>query len=153
MQTPPWGLFGGLSAAGNQVTLQREGEAQVAFPSGKALSRYLEKGDRFALRSGGGGGFGSPLERDLDALADDIRQGYVSAQAARQYYGVVLDDRGAINRAASETLRAEMRARGLPKDEPFQPAPPAASEPESEKGTYLRKALLAAGFGADRCCT
>ena len=153
VQTPPWGLFGGLSAAGNQITLQRAGEDEVAFPSGKVLSRYLEEGDRFALRSGGGGGFGSPLERDLDQLAEDIRQGYVSEQAARQYYGVVLDDQQRIDRPASEALRAAMRAKGLPKDEPFKVAPPAASETDSEEGTYLRKALIASGFGADRCCT
>ena len=153
VHTPPWGLFGGLSAAGNQVTLQRAGEDEAAFPSGKVLSRYLEENDRFALRSGGGGGFGSPLERDLDALADDLRQGYVSAAAARQYYGVVLDDAKNIDRQQTQALRAQMRAKGLPKDEPFKPAPPAPSEAESEKGTYLRKALVAAGFGADRCCT
>jgi hypothetical protein len=48
-----------------------------------------------------------------------------------------------------------MRAKRLPKDEPFTPAPakPAAPEAESEEGTYLRKALIASGFGADRCCT
>ncbi len=91
VQTPPWGLFGGLSGAGNQVALQRKGEDEVAFPSGKVLSRFLTEGDRFMLRSGGGGGFGSPLERDLEALADDIRQGYVSAEAARRFYGVVFD--------------------------------------------------------------
>jgi len=65
----------------------------------------------------------------------------------------VLDPQGKIDRQKTETLRQEMRAARLPKDEPFKPAPPAASEPESEKGTYLRKALVAAGFGGERCCT
>jgi N-methylhydantoinase B len=151
VQTPPWGLFGGLSGAGNQVALQRKGEAEAAFPSGKVLSRFLQAGDRFLLRSGGGGWFGTPLERDLAALEDDIRQGYVSAEAAHRLYGAVLEG-GRIDPAATEKRRNEMRAQGLPKDEPFTPraaAPPA----DPEEGTYLRKALLAAGFGADRCCT
>ena len=39
--------------------------------------------------SGGGGGFGSPLERDLDAVEHDVRQGYVSLRAARESYGAV----------------------------------------------------------------
>jgi N-methylhydantoinase B len=117
------------------------------------LSRFLTEGDCFMLRSGGGGGFGSPLERDLEALADDIRQGYVSAAAARELYGVVLDEENRIDPAKSETLRREMRAKGLPKDEPFTPPRSEKPEPESEEGTYLRKALIAAGFGADRCCT
>jgi N-methylhydantoinase B len=153
VQNPPWGLFGGLSAAGNQVALQRKGEDELAFPSGKVLSRFLNEGDRFMLRSGGGGGFGSPLERELEALADDLRQGYVSPAAARQYYGVVLDKDGKIDVPATETRRAEMRAKGLPKDEPFTPPPQPGPAVEPEEGTYLRKALVAAGFGADRCCT
>jgi N-methylhydantoinase B len=155
VQTPPWGLFGGLCGAGNQVALQRKEEDEVAFPSGKVLSRFLTGGDRFMLRSGGGGGFGSPLERDLETLQDDIRQGYVSAEAAQRFYGVVLDEDGRIDGRGTETRRAQMRAQGLPKDEPFAPAPatPAAPEAESEEGTYLRKALIASGFGAERCCT
>jgi N-methylhydantoinase B len=135
------------------VALQRKGEEEVAFPSGKVLSRFLKEGDRFMLRSGGGGGFGSPLERDLDALADDIRQGYVSVEAAARFYGVVLDDENRIDPVRTEKRRAEMRASGLPKDEPFTPARQAEPAAESEEGTYLRKALIAAGFGADRCCT
>ena len=43
------------------------------------------------MRSGGGGGFGSPLERPVDAVARDVRQGYVSPSAAREHYGVVID--------------------------------------------------------------
>jgi N-methylhydantoinase B len=153
VQTPPWGLFGGLSGAGNQVALARKGEDEVAFPSGKVLSRFLTEGDRFMLRSGGGGGFGSPLERDLEALEDDIRQGYVSPEAARRLYGVVLQQGGKIDLAATQGLRDQMRAKGLPKDEPFTPPPSEKPEAGSEEGTYLRKALIAAGFGADRCCT
>jgi len=38
--------------------------------------------------TGGGGGFGSPSERDREALNRDIREGYISAEAARRDYGV-----------------------------------------------------------------
>jgi N-methylhydantoinase B len=148
----PWGLYGGLCAAGNQVTLQRVGADELAFPSGKVLSKYLNAGDRFALRSGGGGGFGSPLDRDLDELADDLRQGYVSEEAARQYYGVVLNEEKKIDVAATNELRARMRAEGLPEDVPFKPTA-VEPEPPHPEGEALAHALEAEGLGGDRCCT
>lgn len=151
VECPPWGLFGGLHAAGNQVALHKKGEAEVAFPSGKVLSRFLSAGDRFALRSGGGGGFGSPLERDLDAMAEDLRQGYVSEEAARRYYGVVLDEAKRIDVPATQALRERMRAAGLPGAEP--PGPAAAKAPAAEpQSEEIAKALEAQGLG-DRCCS
>lgn len=46
----------------------------------------------------GGGGFGSPLEREAELVADDVREGYVSAQVSREVYAVALDGRGAARR-------------------------------------------------------
>jgi N-methylhydantoinase B len=97
----PWGLMGGLEAAGNQVLLRRGGEWENERVNAKVLTAQLKRGDAYALRSGGGGGFGSPLERPPEAVADDVRQGYVSLAAARDYYGVVLDP---------ETLAIDMEA-------------------------------------------
>jgi N-methylhydantoinase B len=44
--------------------------------------------------SGGGGGYGSPLERDMKRVERDVHLGYVTREAARDIYGVVLDDDG-----------------------------------------------------------
>jgi N-methylhydantoinase B len=87
----PWGLMGGLEASGNQVLLRRNGEWDKERVNAKVLTAPMKPGDAYALRSGGGGGFGSPLERPPERVADDVRQGYVSQSAARDYYGVVLD--------------------------------------------------------------
>ena len=55
----------------------------------------------------GGGGYGDPLEREPDAVLEDCRTGVVSAQSARDVYGVVLaDGNGAVDAAATEALRA-----------------------------------------------
>ncbi len=116
----PWGLLGGLSAAGNEVLIQREGQDPQRFPTGKVLNYYLRPGDKYVLRSGGGGGFGSPLERSIDLVEQDVRLGYVSDQAARKFYGVVIEN-GAAALDASCALRAEMRAAGLPEDLPMLP--------------------------------
>ncbi len=83
----PWGLMGGLEASGNQVLVRRGSEWEKERPNAKVMTAQLKKGDAYALRSGGGGGFGSPLERPAQAVADDVREGYVSLTAARDYYG------------------------------------------------------------------
>jgi N-methylhydantoinase B len=103
----PWGLMGGLEGSGNQVLLRRGGEWDKDRVNAKVLTAPLKRGDAYALRSGGGGGFGSPLERPPERVQDDVRQGYVSILAARDYYGVVLDpDTLAIDAAATENTRA-----------------------------------------------
>src|SRR6202023_3028032 len=86
----PWGLQGGLSAAGNSVAVHRFGNAaETHFPNGKAFNQTLKPGDAYILRSGGGGGFGSPLQRDVTALQRDVRNGYVTKEAAESSYGAV----------------------------------------------------------------
>ena len=87
----PWGLDGGGHGAGNQVRLRRVGEEETSFTNGKVLTARLKKGDAYILRSGGGGGFGDPLSRDPALVRQDVQQGYVTADAAERFYGVVLD--------------------------------------------------------------
>lgn len=117
----PWGLEDGLSGFGNSVALHRFGTAEEQrFHNGKALNQVLHAGDAYILRSGGGGGFGSPLGRDLDALARDVRCGYVSKDAAEKYYGAVFEPgTNRIDAAATEIKRSEMRRQGLPQNEPI----------------------------------
>src|SRR5262249_53276051 len=114
----PWGLQGGLAAAGNGVALHRFGEDEHTYPSGKAFNLLLQPGDAYILRAGGGGGFGSPLDRPAGRVADDVRQGYVSPEAAAEFYGVVLRSDGSPDTARTEARRAEMHAHGLPLDPP-----------------------------------
>ena len=88
----PWGLDGGLSGLGNGVAIHRFGKAEEQrFHNGKALNQVLHAGDAYVLRSGGGGGFGSPLDRDLASLERDVRCGYVSKEAAEKDYGAVFE--------------------------------------------------------------
>ena len=48
----------------------------------------LRKGDLLTLYTAGGGGFGPLADRDLQAVLRDVRQGYLTAEAARRVYGV-----------------------------------------------------------------
>ena len=106
----PWGLDGGLDATGNQIQLRANGVWKTDQPNAKLLVTQLKPGDAYRLRSGGGGGYGSPLLREVASVQNDVRQGYVSAEAARNDYGVVIDaETFDVDEAATEQLRATMR--------------------------------------------
>ena len=120
----PWGVFGGLSGFGNSVAIHRGGaEKETHFPNGKAINQVLKPGDAYVLRSGGGGGYGLPLERDIVSIERDVRCGYVTPVQAEASYGVVFAKDGSIDAKATATRRAEMRREGLPIDEPIAPPP------------------------------
>ena len=107
----PWGLDGGLEASGNEVALRLDGEWKEDFPNAKVLAVNLKPGDAYRMRSGGGGGFGTPFSRDVESVLHDVRQGYISIETASRLYGVVVDETTmqADSRAterARETLRA-----------------------------------------------
>jgi len=99
----PRGIFGGGSGA-KAVFLKNDAPAD---PSGLT---FCNPGDRLAFHSAGGGGYGDPLERDLEAVVSDVQYGYVSPQSARRDYGVVMDAAGAAaDIEASRRLRLHMR--------------------------------------------
>jgi N-methylhydantoinase B len=106
MHCRPWGLDGGLPGAGNSVALRIDGKDVGALPNAKVLTRHLKPGDAYTLLAGGGGGFGSPLLRDPQRVAEDVRQGYVSLEVARRDYGVALDAGGLVDASETERLRA-----------------------------------------------
>jgi N-methylhydantoinase B len=87
----PWGLDGGRDGAGNQVSVRLGGKWKEDFPNAKMLVAQLAAGDGYRMRSGGGGGYGDPHARPAAAVAEDVRQGYVSVKAAKELYGVVVD--------------------------------------------------------------
>ena len=106
----PWGLDGGHDATGNAVALRLDGKWKTDFPNAKVLVAHLRPGDAFRLRSGGGGGHGSPLDRPIGEVATDAKEGYISLAAVKELYGVVLDpETFAVDVAATEKLRALMR--------------------------------------------
>jgi N-methylhydantoinase B len=82
---PPFGLAGGRSASLSTLTLIRDGKRQ-ALPS-KVTNLMVRRGDIVRLETSGGGGFGRPETRARELIERDIRQGYVSAGAARTVYG------------------------------------------------------------------
>lgn len=90
-EDPPWGLFGGNPGSPNKIELRLADDSVQEFRNGKVLDQPLLPGEAYVLYSGGGGGYGSPLERPVEDVADDVRQGYVSLQSAFDDYGVAID--------------------------------------------------------------
>ena len=71
------------------------------------LTAALKPGDAYRISSGGGGGYGLAFERPADDVCEDVRQGYVSAQAAAEQYGVVVDpETFTVDQEATARLRA-----------------------------------------------
>jgi acetophenone carboxylase len=81
-----------------------------------------EEGDVFVLARGCGGGYGDVLERDAEAVLADVQDGVFSREAARDTFGVVIDERGdRVDTEATvrqrDALRTERLRRGRPYDE------------------------------------
>jgi N-methylhydantoinase B len=66
----------------------------------------LKAGDTVVIKTGGGGGWGNPLERDPEAVAQDVREGSVSRARANERYGVVVDEQLLLDGAATAARRA-----------------------------------------------
>jgi len=90
---------------------------EVGSPNERKIAHtaqdLLPEGAVIAYQHGGGAGFGSALRRDPEAVKEDVLDEYVSLEAARAKYGVVLtgsleDYTLAVDHAATEALRAEM---------------------------------------------
>jgi len=88
---PPWGAAGGQPGSANGVAVIPQGEREPVLWKGK-LARYpLRRGDVARMVTGVGGGYGHPGEREPGAVQQDVRNGLLSVEQARDVYGVVLD--------------------------------------------------------------
>ena len=110
MHCKPWGLNGGMEADGNAVVLRANGIWKEDYPNAKLLTARIKEGDAFAIRSGGGGGFGDPRLRPAETVANDVRQGYVSAESAERDYGVICDRAGTLDVAATDKARGDIQS-------------------------------------------
>jgi N-methylhydantoinase B len=105
---PPWGLDGGGDGKPADYRLD------VDTPNDRpAAPRFRSKGTMIALEPGtlitqtsaGGGGWGDPSKRDPERVAQDVKLGFVSREAAERDYRVALNDDGTVDPARTRALR------------------------------------------------
>lgn len=108
--TPPAGRDGG-EPGGSGATIVNPGTSEEREVVAAAGSVTLRAGDVLRREMTGGGGYGDPYERPAERVLDDVRDGYVSAAAARSSYGVVVVEEGRGWRL-NEEATAALRSRG-----------------------------------------
>ncbi|HET6234894.1 MAG TPA: hydantoinase B/oxoprolinase family protein [Acetobacteraceae bacterium] len=109
--TPPWGLHGGCPGA-RWTTRVWRADGRRETVSGRTIFRKTS-GDRVIGLTGGGGGFGDPLQRSPEQVADDVREGETSPRAAQDRCGVVIGADGNVDQGTTVRLRASMTPRSV----------------------------------------
>ncbi|MEV4524631.1 hydantoinase B/oxoprolinase family protein [Streptosporangium sp. NPDC049304] len=115
-----------VSNTGTVAGKQSRQQVNLAVPSLRTMEGLVDDspvraGEIIRVRTTGGGGWGSPLDRDPALVAADVRDGKVSPEGAHDDYGVVLSgdpDDPRVDTEATATRRAGLRA-ALPADRPF----------------------------------
>jgi len=109
--TPPAGREGGLPG-GSGATIVNPGTPQEHKVVAADGNVRLKAGDVLRREMTGGGGYGDPLTRDVERVLDDVANGYVSAGAARELYGVVVTGSGRSWRLDDDATAALRLERG-----------------------------------------
>ena len=132
VQCKPWGLLDGLSGDGNSVAIHRFATIRKRCSQRQGVRPGVKPGDAYILRSGGGGGYGTPLDAIATMLARDLRCGYVSPVEAEKKYGAVLRADGSIDAAATDKRRERDSPRRPPgrRTDPPTPIFPPNFEPQ-----------------------
>lgn len=103
---PPFGVNGGKAASLNRFVFETDrGEATPPLVS-KITDVKIRPGQKVRLETPGGGGFGDPTTREPERVVRDVRLGYISRDAARRDYKVVLRANGALDAEATAKARA-----------------------------------------------
>jgi N-methylhydantoinase B len=103
----PWGLHGGQPGRSAHAFIVRTDGRREDLPSKKMI--VLHPGDQLWEYIAGGAGYGDPLDRDPERVLADVQDGKVSAEAARETYGVVLDGGENVAELATKERREALR--------------------------------------------
>jgi N-methylhydantoinase B len=90
---PPSGVAGGKPGRPGDIWINPDTDRARRLPT-RYADYPLKEGDVFRLDTPGGGGYGDPAARPAERVLADIREGYVSAEAAERDYGVMLSADG-----------------------------------------------------------
>jgi N-methylhydantoinase B len=97
---PSLGSHGGKPGTLNKIELKYP-NGRLYRTTTKDLVTNVPKGTIYFQQAGGGGGYGDPTLRPEELVEEEVRNGIISPQAAKEHYGVVLNP---------ETLRIDGKA-------------------------------------------
>jgi N-methylhydantoinase B len=127
----PPGVLGGKDGAPNVVRIHRNGAVTIPEHLSKDQGIPMQAGDRVEVMTPGGGGYGDPLVRDVEAVVRDFRHGYYRRDEVSDLFGVALRPDGSVDMAETEGLR---RTPVLP-DGVMRPKGEQRSDPGSRGGS------------------
>jgi N-methylhydantoinase B len=102
----PQGILGGGAGALNKFSFEQDDGHHMPPLASKMNGIHIKQGQRLRLETPGGGGYGIAIDRDPEAVAKDVRLGYVTQAAAERDYKVIVNDMGSVDQAATTNLRA-----------------------------------------------
>lgn len=106
--TPPWGLFGGKAGKTNITVIYRNDGKEERWR--KISNLPLNENELVSFQTGGGGGYGLPLDRDPQFVLEDVINEYISLESAEEDYGVVIDRKDMkVDLNATKKMRNKMR--------------------------------------------
>jgi N-methylhydantoinase B len=103
---PPFGVNGGKQAALNRFVHETDRGECIPPLVSKVTDIKIRRGQKVRLETPGGGGFGDPATREPERVVRDVRLEYISREAARRDYKVVLRDDGSLDADATVKARA-----------------------------------------------
>ena len=83
---PPWPLKGGRQGSPNYVEILRTDGTKERYSMVSGLT--LKKDEVIRVMTGTGAGWGDPMERDLALVREDLKNGLITEEQARKYYGL-----------------------------------------------------------------
>ena len=102
----PRGVQEGSDGATCRVSIEHGQSTYIPEHLTKDDNVRLQPGDLIRQETPGGGGYGNPLQRDIERVVYDVRQAYISRETAHDVYGVVLQAGSLdVDREATEALR------------------------------------------------
>ncbi|MSO53610.1 MAG: hydantoinase B/oxoprolinase family protein [Rhodospirillales bacterium] len=117
---PPYGVMGGRAGQPIKVIMNRGQATEKVI--GKVEEFPVNAGDTITISLAGAAGFGDPFARDPAAVRKDVEIGYVSVEAAKREYGVVVNaDGSAIDQAATQATRLGRTKSNIGQDFDFGP--------------------------------
>lgn len=101
---PPLGARNGLPGGRADQKLRRAGQPDEDLPPCAQVT--VQPGEMLVSTTTGGGGYGNPVERDPEAVAEAVREGLLSRGRAFDVYGVSVDEKGDVDIAATHMRRS-----------------------------------------------